>query len=184
MLSIYSIKTICQTIFRCRIICPVVNLVTRTKDHCQFPSLHSLPITDKGPLPISITANFLTYHRRGPYRVVSMEGFPNHCCSFSSSVKGWKNQGVFVKHYGMPLAATQSKKLFLASRSKSRSQGHWPWPWCHLKGHHWWSMHAKNEVSISYSSKVIAKVKVDNRQTNRQTDRTKTIWPRSFDPGA
>ena len=45
-----------------------------------------------------------------------------------------KNQGVFVKHYSMPPAATKSKKLFLASRSKSRSQGHWPW--CHLKGHH------------------------------------------------
>ena len=32
-------------------------------------------------------------------------------------------------------------------------------------------MHAKYEVSISYGSKVIAKVKVDNRQTNKQTDR-------------
>ena len=32
-------------------------------------------------------------------------------------------------------------------------------------------MHAKYEVSISYGSKVIAKVKVDNRQTNRQTDK-------------
>ena len=29
-------------------------------------------------------------------------------------------------------------------------------------------MHAKYEVSISYGSKVIAKVKVDNRQTDRQ----------------
>ena len=50
------------------------------------------------------------------------------------------------------------------------------------------SMHAKYEVSIAYGSKVIAKVKVDNRQTdrqiNKQTDRTKTICPRSFDPGA
>ena len=45
-----------------------------------------------------------------------------------------KNQWVFVKHYSMPLAATKSKKLILASRSKSMSQGHWPW--CHLKGHH------------------------------------------------
>ena len=69
----------------------------------------------------------------------------------------------------MPPAATKSKKLFLASRSKSRPQGHWPW--CHLKGHHKWSMHAKYEVSISYGSKVIAKVKVDNRQINRQTHR-------------
>ena len=32
-------------------------------------------------------------------------------------------------------------------------------------------MHAKYEVSISYGSKVIAKVKVDNRQTNRQADK-------------
>ena len=54
-------------------------------------------------------------------------------------------------------------------------------------------MHAKYEVSISYGSKVIAKVKVDNRQTNRQTDRKtnrqtnrqdKNNMPRSFDPGA
>ena len=49
-------------------------------------------------------------------------------------------------------------------------------------------MHAKYEVSISYGSKVIAKVKVDNRQTdrqtNKQTNRTKAICPRSFDPGA
>ena len=32
-------------------------------------------------------------------------------------------------------------------------------------------MHAKYEVSISYGSKVIAKVKVDNRQTDKQTNR-------------
>ena len=32
-------------------------------------------------------------------------------------------------------------------------------------------MHAKYEVSISYGSKVMAKVKVDNRQTDRQTNR-------------
>ena len=32
-------------------------------------------------------------------------------------------------------------------------------------------MHAKYEVSIFYGSKVIAKVKVDNRQTDRQRDR-------------
>ena len=42
-------------------------------------------------------------------------------------------------------------------------------------------MHAKYEGSISYHSKVIAKVKVDdketNRRTNKQTDRTKTICP-------
>ena len=30
-------------------------------------------------------------------------------------------------------------------------------------------MHAKFEVSISYGSKVIAKVKVENRQTDRQS---------------
>ena len=32
-------------------------------------------------------------------------------------------------------------------------------------------MHAKYEVSISYGSKVIANVKVDNRQTDRQTNK-------------
>ena len=32
-------------------------------------------------------------------------------------------------------------------------------------------MHAKYEASISYGSKVIANVKVGNRQTNKQTDR-------------
>ena len=31
-------------------------------------------------------------------------------------------------------------------------------------------MHSKYEVSISYGSKVIAKVKLDNRQTDRQTN--------------
>ena len=76
----------------------------------------------------------------------------------------------------MPLLAKKSKKLFLAQSSKSRPQGHWPW--CHLKGHHKWSMYANNkcEVSISYDSKLIAKVKVGwwyNRQTNRQTRRKK-----------
>ena len=33
------------------------------------------------------------------------------------------------------------------------------------------SIHAKYEVSISYGSKFIANVKVDNRQPNRQTDK-------------
>ena len=38
-------------------------------------------------------------------------------------------------------------------------------------------MRAKHEVCISYGSKFIAKVKVDNRQQiDRQTDRTKTIY--------
>ena len=41
-------------------------------------------------------------------------------------------------------------------------------------------MHAKYEVSISYGSKVIANVKVDNRHTNRHN---KNNMPRSFDPG-
>ena len=53
-------------------------------------------------------------------------------------------------------------------------------------------MHVKYEVSTSNGSKVIANVKVDNRQRqrqrdkqpNKQTDRTKTICTRSFDPGA
>ena len=42
-------------------------------------------------------------------------------------------------------------------------------------------MHAKYEVSISYGSKVIAKVKVDNRQIDRQD---KNNMSRSFDLGA
>ena len=37
------------------------------------------------------------------------------------------------------------------------------------------SRYAKYEVSISYSSKAIAKVKVDNRQTGKQKDRTKNM---------
>ena len=45
-------------------------------------------------------------------------------------------------------------------------------------------MHSKYEVSMAYSSKVKAKVKVDNRQTDKQTDRTKKICPQSFNPGA
>ena len=35
-------------------------------------------------------------------------------------------------------------------------------------------MHAKYEVSIPFNSKVIAKVKVDHRQTDKLTDRQKT----------
>ena len=41
-------------------------------------------------------------------------------------------------------------------------------------------MHIKYEVSICYGSKVIAYVKVDNRQTDRQD---KNNMSRSFDPG-
>ena len=40
---------------------------------------------------------------------------------------------------------------------------------------HMWSMHAKYEVSISYGSKVKAKVKVDNRQTDRTNKYAPTI---------
>ena len=36
-------------------------------------------------------------------------------------------------------------------------------------------MHAKCEVSISYGSKAIVKVKVDNRQTNKQTGQRSKI---------
>ena len=43
-------------------------------------------------------------------------------------------------------------------------------------------MHAKYEVSISYGSKVIAKVKVDNKQTNRQ-DKNNTRIPRIIRSG-
>ena len=37
-------------------------------------------------------------------------------------------------------------------------------------------MHAKYEVSISYSSKVIANVKVDNRQTKRQDKNNMNLY--------
>ena len=73
----------------------------------------------------------------------------------------------------MTPVATNFEKAIFSTKSKSRSLGHWPW--CHEKSHHWWSMHANYEVSISYGSKVIEKVKFDNRQTDRQIDRTKTI---------
>ena len=89
-----------------------------------------------------------------------------------------KKSNVFVKHYAP--GGSSLKKLFLAQRW---SQGNWPW--CQLKGHHCLSMHAKYEVSTSYNSKVIANVKVDNRQTNKQTDRQdKNNMPPSFDLGA
>ena len=38
-------------------------------------------------------------------------------------------------------------------------------------------MHAKYEVSISYSPKVTAKVKVDNRQKNKQTGQKQYMPP-------
>ena len=41
-------------------------------------------------------------------------------------------------------------------------------------------MHVKYEVSISYVSKVLTKVKVDNSKTNRQD---KNDIPRLFDSG-
>ena len=72
-----------------------------------------------------------------------------------------------MKHYGMPPVATKSKKLFLASRSKSRSQGDLGVIWKGVIS----GVCMPNMKSISYRSKVIAKVKVDNRQTNRQTDK-------------
>ena len=66
----------------------------------------------------------------------------------------------YVCEKTMPTGGNKVRK-----RSKLRSQGHWPW--CHLKGHNELSMHAQYEVSISYGSKV----KVDNRQTKRQTNK-------------
>ena len=72
--------------------------------------------------------------------------------------------GVFVKHE-CP-RRQQSPKLAVLS---TRSQGHWPW--CHLKGFHLLSMLAKYEVSISYGSKVMAKVKGFFLATESQTDR-------------
>ena len=89
-----------------------------------------------------------------------------------------KNQGVFVKHYSMPPAETKmSKKAIFSFKVKVKVTRQMTL----LSGRHLWSMHAKYEVSISYGSKVIAKVRVDNRQTDRQTDKqtdmTKTICP-------
>jgi len=43
-------------------------------------------------------------------------------------------------------------------------------------------MHAKYQVAIFNIAKVMTKVKVFDRHT-QQTDRPKTICPRSFDPG-
>ena len=77
---------------------------------------------------------------------------------------------MFVKHYSMPPAATKVEKAIFSFKVKvkiTRSltlMSIW-------KGMISGSMHAKYEVSISYGSKVIAKVKVDNRQTDKQTDR-------------
>ena len=91
-----------------------------------------------------------------------------------------KDQGVYLKYYMYAPGGNKVRKAILASRSKSRSKGRWPW--CHFKGCLKWSMHTKYEVSIFNGSKVIAKVKVDNRhrtnrRTDKQTDRTKTIGP-------
>ena len=45
--------------------------------------------------------------------------------------------------------------------------------------------HVKYESPITYHSKDMANVKVfADRQTDKQTDRPKTICPRSFDTGA
>ena len=65
-----------------------------------------------------------------PHHTITEEAEPNEEKEIEETIsKGsYENQGVFVKHYSMPPAATKpktkSKKLFLASRSKSRSQGH------------------------------------------------------------
>ena len=84
----------------------------------------------------------------------------------------------------MPPAATKSEEAIFSTMVKVKVTR--ALTFC-LKGLNQLSMHAKYDVSISYGSKVIAKVKVDNRQTNRQTnqqtDRTKTLYPRSFNPG-
>ena len=45
-------------------------------------------------------------------------------------------------------------------------------------------MQAKYKVFIPYGSKVIAKVKVDNRQANKQTDSRDRSWPRHCAIGA
>ena len=89
----------------------------------------------------------------------------------------WRIKRVCLWSINYPSGNKVPNLLFLALRSQSRSQCHWLW--CHLKLFHWLSMHAKYEVSISYSSKVITKVKVFcHRVIDRETDRKNILCPR------
>ena len=98
----------------------------------------------------------------------------------------------------MPPMVTKPKKLFSASMSKSSSHGYRPglgviWKGvistCMCRHIYAWNIvncDVKQPIKLklkTYCSKVIAKVKVDSGQTNKQTDGTKTVCPRSFDPG-
>ena len=74
---------------------------------------------------------------------------------------------MFVKHYAP--GGNKVKKAIFSFKVKvkvTRSL-----TLVSFKGCHEWSMHGKYEVSISYGSKGIAKVEVDNRQTNKQADK-------------
>ena len=80
-----------------------------------------------------------------------------------------KNQGVFVKHYMYAPGGNKVQKAIFSFKVKvkvTRSLTLVSFERVSLE-----ELEARYEVSISYGSKVTAKVKVDNRQTNRQTDR-------------
>ena len=61
----------------------------------------------------------------------------------------------------MPPLVTKSEKVIFSS-NVTRSL-----TLVSIKRHHWYSMHAQYAVPISYSTKVIAKVQVDSRLTDR-----------------
>ena len=60
---------------------------------------------------------------------------------------------VFVKH------CPRQQNCFLEQKSWWISQSNWSW--CHLKGHHWLSMHAEYKVSIFHGSKYHRDLAVD-----------------------
>ena len=74
------------------------------------------------PWPLALQAKSLT--TTPPLLHMTMKDGQKTFASFYPCQCSKKKSRVFLKHYGMSLAATKSKKLFLASRSKSRSQGH------------------------------------------------------------
>ena len=72
---------------------------------------------------------------------------------------------MFVKHYAP--GGNRVQKAIFSVKVQVKVTG--SLTLVSFKGHHWWSMCAKYEVSISCSSKVIANIKVENRQTDRKT---------------
>ena len=87
----------------------------------------------------------------------------------------------------MPPVQQSLKKTIFSMKVKVKSQGHWPR--CHLKTHYYfeyacqiWSLYLLQfkRYSECWSWQQTNRQQRD-RQTNKQTDRTKTICPRSFD---